>query len=275
MIINSKLPRCLRYRIMITAITNQQMKNLSKLIQKSKERRVQKLFVAEGTKMFLETPGEWIEKVYISETYYNKKKHDSMFRNIPYEVVQDNVFKSVSDTMTPQGILCLVRQPQYEPESLLERQNPCYLLLEDIQDPGNLGTIIRTAEAAGVDAVIMSRGCVDLFNPKVIRSTMGAVYRVPYLYVDNLAEMTEVLKEHGVSVYAAHLQDSVDYDSISYQTGCAFLIGNEGNGLSDSLARSASAYIKIPMEGRVESLNAAVAASVLVYEVYRQRRHLL
>lgn len=272
MIINSKLPECLRYRIMITSITNQQMKNLIKLIQKPKERRTQRLFVAEGVKMFLETPKGQIEKVYVSETYYNKKKHDSQLLDVPYEIVQDNVFNTVSDTMTPQGILCLVRQPEYEAETLLGRKNPCFLLLEDIQDPGNLGTIIRTAEAAGVDAVIMSKGCVDLFNPKVIRSTMGAVYRVPYLCTDNLGKMVSSMKERGIRVFAAHLQDSVDYDSISYLGGCAFLIGNEGNGLSDSLARAASSYIKIPMEGRVESLNAAVAASVLVYEVYRQRR---
>lgn len=224
--------------------------------------------------MFREVPGEWLEKVYISESYYNKKKHDSDMTGISYEIVQDNVFKAVSDTMTPQGILCVVRQPVYDAGELLDKARPCFLLLEDIQDPGNLGTIMRTAEAAGVDAVIMSRGCVDIFNPKVIRSTMGAVYRVPFLYEDNLEQFVQRLKERSIEVYAAHLQDSVDYDSISYQNGCAFLIGNEGNGLSEALSSAATGYIKIPMKGKVESLNAAVAASVLVYEVYRQRRRL-
>lgn len=257
---------------MITSASNQQMKNLSKLIQKSKERKAQKLFVVEGEKMFREVPVSWLEKVYVSESYYNRKKEDTDSLQVPWEIVEDNVFKAVSDTMTPQGVLCVVKQPHYEAEQWLDVTTPCFLLLEDIQDPGNLGTMIRTAEGAGVTAVIMSRGCVDIFNPKTIRSTMGSIYRVPFLYTDDLPALVRQFRERQIRVYAAHLQDSVDYDRISYTDGCAFLIGNEGNGLSEELGREATRYIKIPMQGNVESLNAAVAAAILMYEVNRQRR---
>ena len=146
-----------------------------------------------------------------------------------------------------------------------------FVILEDIQDPGNLGTILRTGEGAGVSAVIMSRGCVDIYNPKTIRSTMGSIYRVPFMYTDDLPGTIDRIKAAGVSVYAAHLKGEKYYDEISYDKA-AFLIGNEGNGLKEETANLADTYIKIPMEGRVESLNAAIATSVLMYEHSRQRR---
>lgn len=257
---------------MITSISNQQIKNIIKLCQKSKTRREQDVFVVEGGKMFSEVPRNLLHQVYVSETYYNKKKLDLTQSGIPYEIVSDSVFRAISDTVTPQGILCVVKQLHYTLEELLAVDNPCFLILEDIQDPGNLGTILRTGEGAGVTAVIMSRNTVDVYNPKTIRSTMGSIYRVPFLYADDLETVVEQLKDKGVSVYAAHLQDSTDYCRLSYEEGCAFLIGNEGNGLSEQLSASATRYIKIPMRGKVESLNAAVAASILMYEVSRQRR---
>lgn len=222
--------------------------------------------------MFREVPARLLERIYISESYYNRKKLHTDFDRFPYEIVEDGVFKTVSDTVTPQGIMCVVRQPKYCMEDWLDVTNPCFLLLEDIQDPGNLGTLMRTGEGAGVTAVIMSKGCVDIFNPKTIRSTMGSVYRVPFLYAEELGNVVETLKERGIGVYAAHLMESVDYDKVSYRSGCAFLIGNEGNGLSDELSRQATKCIRIPMQGQVESLNAGVAGSILMYEAYRQRR---
>ena len=127
-------------------------------------------------------------------------------------------------------------------------------------------------EAAGVTGVIMSHDCVDIYNPKVIRSTMGSVYRMPFVYVEHLPETLEVLAEAGIHSYAAHLKGKNSYDQEDYTRGTAFLIGNEGNGLRDEVADAAECYIKIPMCGEVESLNAAVASSVLMFEAARQRR---
>lgn len=257
---------------MITSISNPQMKNLVKLNTKSKARKEQQLFVVEGEKLLFEAPQDRIEKVYVSEEYYNKKKLDRFSSQIPVEIVENQVFKSVSDTVTPQGVLGIISQRQVLLEEMLNVKNPCILVLEDVQDPGNLGTIVRTAEAAGVTGIIMSQATADIYNPKTIRSTMGAIYRVPFLYEKNLLHVLEKLHERGISIYATHLEGSVWYDKPSYIEGTAFLIGNEGNGLSQELSEKADNYIKIPMEGQAESLNVAVAAALFMYEAYRQRR---
>lgn len=249
-------------------------------MQKAKVRREQNVFVVEGIKMFLEAPIELIENVYLAEQLWQSEKSDILqaklnqleAHNISCEVVADNVFKSVSDTQTPQGVICVVRQQEFSLEQMLEVENPLFIVLEDLQDPGNLGTIMRTAEGAGVTGVIMSRNTVDLYNPKTIRSTMGSIFRVPHLYTEDLISTVQQLQKNNVKVYAAHLMNSKDYVEVSYIEGTAFLIGNEGNGLTDELSRVADAYIKIPMQGQVESLNAAVAAALVMYEAYRQRR---
>ena len=117
----------------------------------------------------------------------------------------------------------------------------------------------------------MSKETVDIFNPKTIRATMGSIYRVPFLYVDSLADAIDRLKRSNIRIYAAHLRGERSYSEMNYTRGCAFLIGNEGNGLKEETAALADAYLKIPMEGRVESLNAAIASAILMYEAHRQR----
>lgn len=277
---------------MITSSSNQQIKDIMQLQKKSKTRWQQRVFVVEGPRMVAETPKELVQKVYLSESFWREKFSEDRagagmepnsggikdidwklwLENCEYEIVSDSIFASVSDTKTPQGILCLVRMPEYALADLLKSDCPHLLLLESIQDPGNLGTMLRTGEGAGVDGIIMNRSTVDLFNPKVIRATMGSLYRVPFVLVDDLAETAGTLKRHGITLYAAHLKGTETYDTPDYTKGTAFLIGNEGNGLSDETAALADAYIRIPMEGKVESLNAAIAATLLMYEVHRQRR---
>lgn len=263
---------------MITSISNSQIKNIIQLIKKSKIRDDQRLFVVEGPKMFREAPQGQIKKVYVSCAFLQQEENRELLRQKGYsvddiEVVEDRVFKSMSDTVTPQGILCVVKQNDYSLDEILKAgPNPLLLILEDLQDPGNLGTIMRTAEGAGVTCVILSRNSVDMYNPKTIRATMGSVYRVPFLYADSLTDVLGSLKKREISSYAAHLNGELDYDQADYAKGTAFLIGNEGNGLSDALTQAADTLIKIPMCGQLESLNAAVAAAVLMYEGSRQRR---
>lgn len=257
---------------MITSTSNQQMKNLAQLMKKSKERKNQKSFVVEGTKMFREAPKEWVKAVYAAESFAAVPEHREVLEDYSYEVVSDSVFKSVSDTKTPQGVLAIVQQPFYELSELMQGDKTQLLVLESVQDPGNLGTMIRTGEGAGVTGVIMNQTTVDLFNPKTIRSTMGSIYRMPFYVTDHLPETINYVKEQGVSCYAAHLKGTMSYDDPDYVRACAFFIGNEGNGLSTEIASLADTYIRIPMEGRVESLNAAISAALLMYECSRQRR---
>ena len=261
---------------MITATSNSQIKNITQLMSKSKIRREQKSYIIEGIRMFLEVPKELITKAYICENSLAQSDDRVVERlkTVEYEVVSEKVFKSISGTVTPQGVLAIVGMKEYSFDELIsdDDENTLYMILEDIQDPGNLGTIMRTAEATGVKALIMSKGTVDIYNPKVIRSTMGTIYRVPFIYVENVCDATTVMQKTGINIVAAHLKGNKWYDEISYKCKTAFIIGNEGNGISDELSKKADVLMKIPMEGQVESLNASVAASVLMYEAYRQKR---
>ena len=258
---------------MITSTSNAQVKYLLQLQKKSKARNEEKVFLVEGIRMFVEVPAERVEKVYVSETFYNKKKEEIDFSNYKMEILSDTVFQYVSDTKTPQGILCVVKQKEYDVKKLLEAKNPHFMVLDNLQDPGNLGTIVRTAEGAGVDAVFMSKDTVDIYNPKVIRSTMGSIYRMPVVYVEDLIALLEAFKAKGIKSYAAHLEGKNSYDQESYNEGTAILIGNEGNGLREEVSNAADIWVKIPMLGQVESLNAAIAAPVMMFEVARQRRN--
>lgn len=300
---------------MITSSANQQIKRIVQLNKKAKTRYGQRVFVAEGMKMSMEAPRESIEAMYVSESFLENEEKGGMIQGYPYEVVSDSIFRTISDTQTPQGILCLVKMPEYRLEDLLGNCQPgavgpdrkpalpagsqagsCQtdvdrfagnkgrgnvasppqkdthlLILEGIQDPGNLGTMVRAGEGAGVTGILMDRATVDIFNPKTIRATMGSLYRVPFFIAQSLPETVRELKQKGIAMYAAHLSGSVPYCQPSYAGPTAFLIGNEGSGLSPEIAALADTLIHIPMEGNVESLNAAVAAALLMYEVKRQR----
>lgn len=261
---------------MITSTANKKVKQIVQWQTKAKERKKDRIFLAEGFKMFEEAPEELIREVYLSQTGLPKAQENPRWsdrlQKTGYEVVTDEVFSKMSDTQTPQGILTVLNRPQYVLEELLEAPNPLFVVLENLQDPGNLGTIVRTGEGAGITGVIMTEQTVDLFNPKTIRSTMGSIYRVPYIYTDDILKTLHVLHNKGIKTYAAHLQGESYYDSFSFREPTAFLIGNEGNGLTKATADAALSYLKIPMEGQVESLNAAIATALLMYEANRQRR---
>jgi RNA methyltransferase, TrmH family len=260
---------------MISSTSNSQIKNLIQLQKKSKTRSEQGAFVTEGIKMFEESrDGGYLIKAYFSESFYQDKMKEepSYFEGFSYEIVMDSVLKEAADTLTPQGVMAIVKKPEYCFNNIIKEADANLILLEDLRDPGNLGTIVRTAEGAGVTGIILSKSSVDMYNPKVIRSTMGAIYRMPFVYVDDFTEAINQVKKQGIEIYAAHLSATAFYDEIDYKDKTAIMIGNEANGLSDEISKLSDKYIKIPMAGNVESLNAAIAAAILMYEVYKQRR---
>lgn len=283
---------------MITSLSNSRIKHITALREKSRDRNREGLFLAEGVRMFEEAPIKRIREVYYSESFLGmtgkamdgrpdrhgkalEKLSECREKGIFVEQVSDEVFRKASDTCSPQGILFVMEQFACSLEGMLSQaeksykaggDEPLFLVLEDIQDPGNLGTMLRTAEGAGVSGVIMSRGCVDIYNPKTIRSTMGSLYRVPFVYEEDLGRAIGKLKERDIKVYAAHLSGKQFFDRISYPGGSAFLIGNEGNGLRNETAAQADVFIMIPMRGSLESLNAAVAAALLLYQAAGSHR---
>lgn len=254
---------------MITSSSNAQVKKIIQLNSKARERRKQQLFCVEGRKMFQEAPLSWIEKVYVSSDYEDLAGIEA--KGAPFELVDAHVFAGMSDTRTPQGVLTLLHMPDWTREQVLGGENPFLMILEDLQDPGNAGTIIRTAEGAGVTGIILTDTAVDLYNPKTIRATMGSIYRMPILVIRDMKEFLLELKERKIETYAAHLKGTHSYREENYRKPTAFLIGNEGNGLKEETALLADHLIRIPMHGSVESLNAAIAASVLMYEAEGQR----
>lgn len=259
---------------MITSTANKRVRRLSQLVKKAKFRKEENVFITEGYRIFRETPKELIQEVYVTDRFreaHAEELSDNELRRASQYCLSEEVFSRVADTKTPQGILCVVKRLQKNTEELL-RENGLWLLLEDIQDPGNLGTIVRTAEGAGVSGIFLSPGCVDIFSPKVVRSTMGSIFRVPFAGDCDLAEVVSLLKENAVTVYAAGLNHACCYDEPDYCAGSAFLIGNEGNGLSVQMLNAADRIVRIPMQGQLESLNAAMAAGILIYEAARQRR---
>ena len=261
---------------MITSGSNAKVKQIVQWKNKAKERREAGVFLTEGFKLFREAPEDSVQEVYISEGALERAAADpglwEKLQNTGWETVSGEVFQKMSDTRTPQGVLCVVKRPRYTLDQLLDMPKPLLTVLESIQDPGNLGTIVRTGEGAGVTGVILGGETVDIFTPKTIRATMGSVFRVPFVYVDDLKEAVVRLKSSGIHTYAAHLSGETYYNSFSYREGTAFLIGNEGNGLSPEITKLADDLLRIPMEGQVESLNAAVASALLMYEAHRQRQ---
>ena len=259
---------------MITSASNGRIKYIDNLMQKSKFRRSEGKFVAEGIKMFNEAPKGDVLEVYIKEGAYDsfdtetKKK----LERIGYEVLSEPVFKKVTDTVTPQGILSVIKIRESSIEDILSDENPIIAVLENIQDPGNIGTIIRTAEGAGVNGLLLSRDCVDIYNPKVIRSTMGSVFRMKFAYVD-IDSVFDSFRSKNIETYALALDKKAQaYDKYDYKKPVALFIGNEGNGLKESTIKKCNNTAFIPMCGEVESLNASVAASLMMYEIFRQRR---
>lgn len=256
--------------IMITAKSNSQMKYISQLLKKKSAREEDRVFVCEGKKMFFEVlrqAPELLVKAYWSVRGLASLEAEEaeLLNACPYEEVADDVLDSVAETVTPQGVLAIVRMPVRTIDEMID-SGKGLLLLETLQDPGNLGTILRTAEAAGIGGVILSSDSVDAYGPKVVRATMGAIFRVPFLYAEHFTEVLSILKLRGIRLYAAHLKGSVPYDEPDYAGRYAIMIGNEGNGLTDEATELADVRVRIPMEGKAESLNAAVAAAILMYQ---------
>ena len=276
----------------ISSKDNKKIKYIRSLLEKGSIRKKDKAFVVEGIKLTDEALecGKVVEIVCAKSLYDEIISGDLSGNRLLAEndknitnyvkkgssllVVSDTVFKSVSETKTPQGILAVVEMPDYGlldkgflEQAYTKNGKIKLLVLEDTADPGNLGTIMRTAEAAGVTGVIMGKGTVDIFNPKVVRSTMGSIFRLPFAYVEDLKETIRELKKQGISFYATHLKGEKSYKDIKYSDRSAILVGNEARGLSDEVADLADTYVLIPMQGKVESLNAAVAAALMMYEV--------
>lgn len=268
----------------ITSSSNQQIKYINNLQTKASARRKEGVFVVEGIKIFLEVPDELIVNIYVSEstikdiTETKKGFNDSIYEKVrkklnnhDFTVISDDIAKNISDTVTDQGMFVVVKQLEYVIDDYINiEEKQIFVILDGLNDPGNMGTIIRTAEGAGVSMILTNKECVDIYNPKVTRATMGSLFRVPVKNCENLVETIKYLKSKGIVMYGAHLNGKEYFADDALNESVCIFIGNEARGLSEEISNEADKLIRIPMMGKLESLNASVAAGILMYEARRK-----
>ena len=242
------------------------------------ERRKQGQFVTEGIKLTqeaLEAGYVPVELLVTRESWEKAAKRLSRYLGrVEYLCwVSPSVEKKLADAIAPQGVFGVFRQLDKGAQPVKISNNGRYLLLDALQDPGNLGTILRTAAAFGLDGIFLSDNCPDPFGPKVLRASMGGVFKLPIEPVAEMGALVEQLRAAGVETYAAALRsEALPPQRLPRKGGCAVLIGNEGNGLPEALIRLCTHTVMIPMEPGNESLNAAMATGILLWELYRDRR---
>jgi TrmH family RNA methyltransferase len=259
----------------ITSVSNSVIKEIAAL-KMSRNRESSGLFIIEGQKMIREAQKSKVPISILLFDCESKKKEEYMRlaeelerESVRVIAANERVLKGVCDTVTPQGIAAVCRIVPQKEQTMGPRE--VCLVLDRIQDPGNFGTIIRCAEAMGIDWIIAA-GCADLYNQKTIRATMGSVFRQKVLVCEKAGPVLLALKEKGYKLYGAALEPaSVAVEQIAFEPPCAVLIGNEGSGLSRECLDLSDLNFCIPMAGDVESLNAAVSASIIMWEIARKR----
>ena len=254
---------------MITSKDNEMIKHVSKLLSSSSYRKECQCFVAEGARLCMDGV---LSGAVISAFLYTKdgmEKYSQEFEKIlsasqrNFEI-SEPLFKKISDTNSPQGLLCVFSLDKKTLSDKIEK-GKYYAALENIQDPSNMGTILRTAEALDISGVILSKDCCDIYSPKVTRGSMGAIFRLNIIIAENFTEYISEISKSGIMTYASTPRNAEDIENTDFSKGGIMLIGNEGNGLKEETIKACSKRVKINMKGRAESLNAAAAAAILLY----------
>ena len=257
----------------ISSKDNELVKNIKKLKDK-KYRDLENVYIVEGIKMLKEAIVEnaSIKQIIICD---DCEKSDLISKEMMYEIakydcvyVTSKVFKYITEVQTPQGVMAIIEKNNRDKE--INYDEDIIVALDDIQDPGNLGTILRTIDSIGLSQVLISKGTADPYNPKVVRSTMGAIYRVKVIECDDLKETLKEIKKNKFKILATSLDDSKSIYDIKYNKK-VIVIGNEANGVEEEIVKLSDEKIKIPMLGKTESLNASVATGIVLYEYVRQK----
>lgn len=249
--------------MIITSKDNEIIKNIKKL--KEKKYRLDS-YIVEGIKMVKEAISEnqEIALIAIREDF----KIDFDTKNTKIVTISNKIFNDISDVKTPQGILAVIKKNQ---NNQIETNSDYILALDSLQDPGNMGTIIRTADSANINQIIINKTTVDPYSPKVIRSTMGAIYRTNIIEVEDLKATLKEMKLKGFQIITTDLKATQSIYDINYNNKTVVVIGNEANGVSQEILQIADKKVIIPMLGKTESLNASIAASIMIYEYVRQK----
>ncbi len=255
---------------MIESSQNKFFKEVKSLSQKKFVDKLNR-FIIEGEKFIFDNL-ENLNILYfiISENYYNEKGMLKVDADV--HILKTSLFEEIISTVNSQGIIAICEKFNYNINGLIEGDKSFVVICENIQDPGNLGTIIRTAECAGADFVVTTKGSVSLYNSKTIRSTAGAVFNIPIVEGIEQNRLVSILKENKIKILGTHLRSNKFYYETNLKEDIAIVIGNEGSGMSEEFTQVCDELLKIPIMGKSESLNAAIASSIILYDVVRQRK---
>ena len=267
----------------ITSVQNARVKHVVALQQKSSLRREEGLFVVEGQREIEHCVacgyelvevfrGEWLERLRVGELCSGMVRGERL--DLPVSTVSRQVYEKMAYRGSTEGIIAVAKCKDHSLgilSPLTSHPSPLFVVLERVEKPGNLGAILRTAEAAGVDAVIVCDPLTDIYNPNLIRASIGGVFNVPTA-VCTSEECIAYLKAHHIKILTAQLQDSYEYYDYDMTAATAIVMGTESTGLTDIWRQAADAHIRIPMLGRLDSLNVSVSAAILMYEAVRQRK---
>lgn len=252
-------------------------------LKTQKGRKTQGRFLIEGMRLCEEMANSnWeAESVLLTSSFQNSSSGKKLLqkferRNVKTIPIKGEVVKKLSDTVTPQGIIAVAKIKEFSLNELWSEGSNIILALHAIRDPGNVGTLIRTADAFGIDGVILSSDSVELYNPKVVRSTMGSIFHLPIFDEVDLEKIIPQLKKSNFKIYGTDAKEGKDLDKLDYSGPAekiCLLIGNEAEGLNKSLLDLSDEIIRVPIFGRAESLNASVAGGILLYEITKRKRH--
>lgn len=260
--------------MLISSLQNPSVKNLVKL-NKARERKSQNLFVIEGAReLSLALAGDYsIKEVYVCKELFATSRYTTVLEGFPSEKIihiSEQVFEKVAYRTSSDGIVALACPKSHKLSNLKLSNNPFIVILESVEKPGNLGAILRSADAAAVDAVIVCDPQTDVYNPNVIRSSVGGLFTVQTA-VSSSTEAMEWLQENEIKSFAAELEAAEFYQDVDFRGPSAIVMGTEAEGLTDVWLKFATQRVKIPMRGKIDSLNVSVSTAVLTFEAMRQR----
>jgi TrmH family RNA methyltransferase len=257
----------------VTSPTNPICKHITSL-QQRKFRREYQQFVLEGLRGVRDAvEAGWHPAFYIaSDRFFSQQRSGDLVEVMEKQAVAgyqvpDSLMRKLSNTETPQGLLAVFSTPLHDLSELLQKPAGFWLVLDRIQDPGNLGTLIRSAEGAGVTGVLLTHGTTDPYSPKALRAATGAALHLPVIELSEAASDCRVLKEAGMSLMGAALEEGISYHQAVYRLPLALIIGNEANGIAEAILERTDQRVTIPMKGRLQSLNAAIAGSILLFHI--------
>ncbi len=263
--------------MLISSKDNNIIKLYQKLLTSKKFRNEQKMFVLEGARIVEDAAKENLE--FVAFMYTNKaiEKYSDAYNNISKKVddikqyeISEVLSEKLSDTKSPQGIFAVVKKLDkvLSADKIINKGR--YIVLCNLQDPGNIGTIIRTADAIGIDGVILTDDCCEIYNPKLIRSTMGSLFRMNFWDECNINNVIDLFNSKGIPTFASVIdKDAKSLNNCNFKDGAAVLIGNEGNGLPSVLAEKCTNKLTIKMQGNINSLNAAMATGIIMWEMFK------